>query len=603
MRKPAFSDLVDIVRLQELMDQFYDLTSIPVGILDPEGEILVATGWQDVCTKFHRVNPETEKRCRESDAYINTHLHDGGYVGYKCKNGLWDVAVPIIVFDRHLATMFCGQFFYEDEVVDEDSFREQARRFGFDEEQYLAALNKAPVFSRERVEIIMRYYVTFVGFLSTLGHHNLRLSEEVEERKAAEKQLQLSESRFRTIYDEAPVLIQSVDEHATVRSVNNKWLNHLGYESGEALGRPFSEFLSKDSREECAASLSRLWSEGRTDNVSLEFVTKDGRILETLVDSAVVMDSSWGRVGLSVVRDVTAQRRAERALREAHEDLERQVAERTRDLQESVRLLSKEVDQRKRAELQLGEANQFKSKLLAASPVGILTCKASGQCVSANEAAASAMGMTVDDLVSKNLFELEPWISSGLLQDVEDILSKGVEKQVELRVEGEGAEDMFLDCTLTGFAAKNEAHLLIITHDISERKRFERELQQSLDFLRIRDRIAGIFLATSDKDMFSEVLDVALEEVGSPLGVFGYIDEDGAMVCPSMPRTVLGQCQTTDKAVVFPRETWSGLWGQALTKERTHYSNQPSRVPEGHLPIFNHVAVPLVCDKELVGVL
>jgi polar amino acid transport system substrate-binding protein len=39
-------------------------------ILDVSGKILVAIGWQDICTKFHRYHPDTLKNCIESDTIL-----------------------------------------------------------------------------------------------------------------------------------------------------------------------------------------------------------------------------------------------------------------------------------------------------------------------------------------------------------------------------------------------------------------------------------------------------------------------------------------------------------------------------------------------------
>ena len=51
--------IIDFRAIQELMDFFYKVTKIGVAILDLEGNILVATGWQDICTRFHRVQPQS----------------------------------------------------------------------------------------------------------------------------------------------------------------------------------------------------------------------------------------------------------------------------------------------------------------------------------------------------------------------------------------------------------------------------------------------------------------------------------------------------------------------------------------------------------------
>ncbi|MBC7961724.1 MAG: PocR ligand-binding domain-containing protein, partial [Steroidobacteraceae bacterium] len=125
------ADIIDARSLQTLMDDFYQLTGIPTGLLDNKGKVLVGVGWQDVCTKFHRVNPETCRNCVESDVRLSAGIPHGEYKVYKCKNNMWDVATPVMVGDRHFGNLFMGQFFFEDEPLDYEQFRSQARQYGF----------------------------------------------------------------------------------------------------------------------------------------------------------------------------------------------------------------------------------------------------------------------------------------------------------------------------------------------------------------------------------------------------------------------------------------------------------------------------------------
>ena len=67
MKNIELAEIVNIEANQSLMDNFFKLTHIPIGLNDLKGNVLVGTGWQDICTKFHRVHPETCKHCVESN--------------------------------------------------------------------------------------------------------------------------------------------------------------------------------------------------------------------------------------------------------------------------------------------------------------------------------------------------------------------------------------------------------------------------------------------------------------------------------------------------------------------------------------------------------
>ncbi|NEV62922.1 PocR ligand-binding domain-containing protein [Thiorhodococcus minor] len=175
-----FVDLVDIGKLRELCESFTALTGAVTAILDLEGTILVATGWQRICTQFHRVNPQTASRCRQSDTFLAGRLGEGEtYNVYRCQNGLVDVAVPIHVSGEHVANFFTGQFFFE--PPDIEHFRQQARAFGFDERDYLEALSEAPIFTERQVRAMTDFLTRLARTIGEMGLSRLQLLEANQE--------------------------------------------------------------------------------------------------------------------------------------------------------------------------------------------------------------------------------------------------------------------------------------------------------------------------------------------------------------------------------------------------------------------------------------
>ena len=56
-RKCHITEIIDIEALGELFQHLSNVTDIPTAVLDLDGNILIATKWQDICTNFHRINP------------------------------------------------------------------------------------------------------------------------------------------------------------------------------------------------------------------------------------------------------------------------------------------------------------------------------------------------------------------------------------------------------------------------------------------------------------------------------------------------------------------------------------------------------------------
>jgi len=186
--KLELEDIIDVREIKKLMEDFFAMENMVTAIVDIHGKVLVATGWQDICVKFHRVHPETLANCRQSDTVLSSGIAPGAFRIYKCKNNLWDLATPIIVDGRHVGNFFSGQFILEDEAPDYELFRAQAQRYGFDEKEYLAALERVPRWNREKIERVMTFFARFSRLLSDLSFANIRLARTLAEHEKMEAQ-------------------------------------------------------------------------------------------------------------------------------------------------------------------------------------------------------------------------------------------------------------------------------------------------------------------------------------------------------------------------------------------------------------------------------
>ncbi len=236
--KYKFSEIFDIPKLQKLMERLYLASGIPSAIIDIDGNILVAVAWQNICTKFHRVNIETELSCRQSDQYLKEHLRERGsivpYIYYTCPNGLIDAAAPIIINGEHLASIFNGQFLFE--KPDIEKFRNQARKYGFDEEKYLKELVNVPIYSKDKLDSIMHYFLQLAEMLGEMGVDRFRLIE------SQNKVLEESEARLKTIINNTPnVAIQSYDEDGKILFVNKASETIFGWVSEEIVGKTLDQ--------------------------------------------------------------------------------------------------------------------------------------------------------------------------------------------------------------------------------------------------------------------------------------------------------------------------------------------------------------------------
>ena len=183
----GLAEVIEVPKIQSLMDDFHKLTGIGLTIVDNAENILVSVGWQDICSKFHRVHETTKVKCVDSHHHLTANLREGEFRTCRCLNGMWEAFTPIFVGGRRMGHLFIGQFLFDDDPADLDPFIRQAERYGFDKGAYLAALSKVPRVSRDRINDLMNFNVKLTSLISDQGYCNLRLINDNNERKIIEK--------------------------------------------------------------------------------------------------------------------------------------------------------------------------------------------------------------------------------------------------------------------------------------------------------------------------------------------------------------------------------------------------------------------------------
>jgi len=229
------SDVIDVSALQDMMNEYYAVTGIGIGIIDLKGKVLVGTGWQDICVKFHRVQPESCKFCQESDTTLAKGVQPGTFKEYRCKNNMWDIVTPIMLWDKHIGNIFLGQFLYKDEKPDYELFRSQARRFGFDEVAYLAALDRVPRWSRETVMAAMGFYLKLAQMISTINHKNVILANALTRRYQIEDELLESENRWKFAIEGSGDGVWDWNIQTGESKYSSRWKEMLGYTEEDIL--------------------------------------------------------------------------------------------------------------------------------------------------------------------------------------------------------------------------------------------------------------------------------------------------------------------------------------------------------------------------------
>lgn len=448
----TLTELINLDELRELTEAFSAATGITIGIVDTAGAVLVETGWRRICTQFHRANPKTSTRCTESDNYIATRLGDEPYVAYKCKNGIWDVAVPIIIDGVHLASLFVGQFFYDYETIDEEAFRTQAREFGFDEADYMAALAEVPVYSKEQVESIMRFATLLVNMLSSQGLSTLRLQKEIARRKQTEDELETELSFIQTLLDTTPVPIYFKTTDGIYRKCNAALATLYGMEQEDIIGSAISEITPQQYADVFEGKDEELLREGGAQTYEAHLPGPDGTDRDVIISRAMVHTDGQPAGIIGVILDMTERVAAQREAR------------RLRIIMDNT-------------------FNSMPSALVIVSPSGAVT--------SWNSAAESRLAVPPDAAKGQQFVDIFPSMNEYQPM-LESALHKGAPSR-QTKVKRLVGEDVYYeDITVFPLSGGESGGAVVRVDDVTERVRIDNIMIQTEKMMSVGGLAAGM---------------------------------------------------------------------------------------------------------------
>ncbi len=306
-------EILDIPMIRALMEDFHRLTRLGIGIVDSSGKILLEAGWQDVCTKFHRVNPETLKMCLKNDLRLADGIGKGEYTACQCDNRLWDMVTPVFIGEKHIANLFAGQFFYDDEEIDSEFFAQRATAFGFDGQDYAAALGKVPFIDRRQADAIMDFLVKCSSMISRLACNNFMLTRSIADHENSLDELKSSENRLRRYFEMSVVGIAIVSKNKKWVTVNDRLCAMLGCTREAITDIPWEKLTHPEDVESQNELFERVIS-GEIDNYTMEkrLIRDSGEVIWTQSSIACVrhLDGTIENM-IELIQDITEQKNAD----------------------------------------------------------------------------------------------------------------------------------------------------------------------------------------------------------------------------------------------------------------------------------------------------
>ena len=272
---------------------------------------------------------------------------------------------------------------------------------------------------------------------------NLQLQREIIERTKAEKELRQAQKYARSLIDSSLDMIVATDIDYNINEFNTAAQSTFGYSREEVIGKHISILFSDD--QETEKVLERITGQGSLANEIIN-KKKDGSFFISFL-SASVLRNEYGEIvgAMGVSRDITSIKKAEEELR-----------------------LSEE---RHRA-------------IYDQAYIGIARIAKMGRFLLVNERLCDMLDYSADELYKKTFYELGvPEEVENSLSDWDQLLSGKIKnfsrEQTYVRRNGE-LLSANVTVSLVRDANDNPNYFVAVFEDITERKEYERQLEESI---------------------------------------------------------------------------------------------------------------------------
>jgi PAS domain S-box-containing protein len=442
--KYSFKELVDVTKLQELTDQLYTAASIPSAIISVDGEIITGSGWQRICTEFHRKHPQIEQDCIDSDIKIRKLIDEGApYAIYKCPRGLVDATSPVIINKEHVANVFAGQVFLEPpDEAKEKFFREQANIFGFNEIEYIKAFREIPIFTQDEFLSILNFLSILAQLIAKMGYTRLKELEST-------KNLQKSEERYRELVEKTDNLITKVDQDSNFTYVNYVGEILFGVTTNNLIGMSAFRFVHAEDLQRTKSwfyeNIRKKIHQSSFENRHVN--RKTGEVSHLLWNIHFKFDEKNKIKEINgIAHNITEQKVAEQALRMS----EYQYRTTLESMGDMIHVVTNDF-------CVIFANNNFKEQIIK-------------------------LGLG-EIIIDRNLFDLVPFLSDSVIREYQQVFDSGEALITEEFIEIQGKIVYTETRKIPNYKNNKVNRVVTVIRDITARKLAEEDLRKAHDAL------------------------------------------------------------------------------------------------------------------------
>jgi PAS domain S-box-containing protein len=324
---------------------------------------------------------------------------------------------------------------------------------------------------KDEIGQLSRTFDKMTSDLKTTTASRDELNIEIEERKQAEETLRQSEIKYRTVADNTYDWEFWIDPQRQFIYCSPSCERITGHRPEEFLADPglHISLVHQDDRQQIEKHLREIEHKqtGATE-AEWRYVRPDGTFCWVAHICQPVYDNTGRFIGTrGSNRDITARKQVEESLRQAHDQLELRVQERTKEL-------TAEITERKKAQEALRLTSLYARSLIESSLDPLVTISADGKITDVNEATIKVTGVPREKLIGTDFsnYFTEP---QKAREGYQQVFAEGFVTDYPLTIKHKDGKltDVLYNATVYKDTGGNVIGVFAAARDITERKTAE----------------------------------------------------------------------------------------------------------------------------------
>ncbi|MDZ8083651.1 MAG: PAS domain S-box protein [Nostoc sp. SerVER01] len=229
------------------------------------------------------------------------------------------------------------------------------------------------------------------------------LRQQNEELLAARELVELERQRYQDLFEFAPDGYLVTNTAGIIQEVNHAAARLLAMPQEDLVNKPIALFVAQEDRQTFTTRLNNCQ---QVQEWEISLKPRKKKPFPASIKVAAIYNSQGEQVGWRwLLCNISERQQAKEVLRQANDELERRVAERTAELVMSNVQLEQEISQRQRVEEALRQSENLYRQLVESQTDIIIRIDLQGRVTFANVAACQTFGWKEDEFRGESIFE------------------------------------------------------------------------------------------------------------------------------------------------------------------------------------------------------